>query len=208
MSQRRDVAAVFAAVQDTLETARLGLEDACGKDSRRQLAGLRNVAVFGRAVTNSLQTLRSTSIGPEVFDAWYGPRQQTMAGDEVLRFFYKLRSEILKEGTVGHLSTHVHIVSLTSEDMRRLMANPPPRARSFFIGDQLGRSGWEVETIDGEMEQYFVELPGDIGVVTRLLLADAPDSLGDRSLERLSRHYFAAMEQLVNDALEHFARPA
>jgi hypothetical protein len=60
----------------------------------RILLGFAAVVVFGRAVTNALQNLRR--FDRRAFDAWYGPWQQEMRNDPLLRWFYVLRSDILK----------------------------------------------------------------------------------------------------------------
>lgn len=68
---RRSTATILRDVADTLRTAQLGLKDVCSTaEPGRRLPGLRNLVVFGRAVTNVLQNLRSTE--PE-FDRWYQP---------------------------------------------------------------------------------------------------------------------------------------
>ena len=53
------------------------------------------MVVFGRSVTNVLQTLRS--VDREGFDRWYLPYRKQMEDDALLRYFYRLRSIILKE---------------------------------------------------------------------------------------------------------------
>ena len=60
----------------------------------RILLGFVAVVVFGRAVTNALQNLRS--FDRQAFDAWYEPWRREMQNDALLRWFYVLRSEILK----------------------------------------------------------------------------------------------------------------
>jgi len=39
----------------------------------------------------------------------------------------------------------------------------PPGATSFFIGDELGGTGWEVSQPDGSTEKYYIDLPEEIG---------------------------------------------
>jgi hypothetical protein len=67
------------------------------------MPGLRNLIVFGRAVTNILQNLRSV-VGAKTFDEWYMPLQEEMRDDELLKYFYELRTEILKEGSLQQQS--------------------------------------------------------------------------------------------------------
>ena len=52
---------ILSKVRDMLDTAKFGLADLVGDDPGRSLAGLMNVATFGRAVTNVLQNLRSVT---------------------------------------------------------------------------------------------------------------------------------------------------
>ena len=77
-----------------LRVVRQGLRDMEEAEHDRILLGFFAVVVFGRAVTNALQNLRT--FDSHAFDEWYGPWRQEMQGDPLLRWFYKLRSEILK----------------------------------------------------------------------------------------------------------------
>ena len=77
------------------------------------------LVVFGRAVANVLQNLPST-VGVEAFNEWYEPIQTQMREDLLLRFFYRLRSEILKQGTL-HTSTSIYISHLNTSDLQPLM---------------------------------------------------------------------------------------
>jgi len=130
----RTSAEILRAARQTLATAEKGLADVSSGDPNRRVAGLHNVVVFGRAVTNVLQKLRSTEPG---FDAWYGPHRAQMEGDPLLKYLYRLRSEILKEGILP-LSTSMHIHRLRFPDDIARLGPPPPNAKSFFIGDNLG----------------------------------------------------------------------
>jgi len=57
--------------------------------------GLYGIAVFGRAVTNALQGLRS--FDRPAFDEWYAPWLAEMTDDALCRFFYALRTDLLKK---------------------------------------------------------------------------------------------------------------
>jgi hypothetical protein len=203
---KRDTRDVLQKVRETLATTKQGLGDLVGNDATRRVTGLRNVAVFGRAVTSVLQTLRN--IDRDAFNEWYDPRVEEMRRDPLLRYFYKLRTEILKEGgpQVGH---HTHVEYLDTADLAPLMQNPPPGAQSFFMIDEIGGSGWHVELPDGSVEKYYVQLPEAVRMQVRLHFPDPPtDHLGepiaDTSVENLSRLYVAYLDQLVSDADHHF----
>lgn len=194
---------ILRRVEQTLRTAGYGLDDLVKGPPERRLAGLRNLVVFGRAVTNVLQNLRSTEPG---FDQWYSKYQEEMKIDPLMKYFYQLRSRILKEGLIG-VSTCTYIRRLRPEDLHRL-APPPPNAKAFFIGDRLGGSGWEVHLPDGSIEKYYVELPSDIGSVS-LHFPEPPNShlgeeIGDSSIKTLSTMYIDYLRRMVQSAKKQF----
>jgi hypothetical protein len=84
---------VLQSARDILRTAELGLRDLQSGPADRRLAGLRNAVVFGRAVTNVLENLRSRCAK---FGSWYKVQSEALATDVDMKFLYKLRSEILK----------------------------------------------------------------------------------------------------------------
>ena len=195
---------ILRRAEQTLRTAEYGLEDLVKGPTDKKLAGLRNLVVFGRAVTNVLQNLRSTEPG---FDEWYTKYQEELKSDPLMKYIYELRSRILKEGLL-EVSTEVHIRRLVfPQDLQRF-GRPPPNARGFFIGDNLGGSGWEVQLPDGSIEKYYVELPSDIGSVS-LHFPKPPKShqgkgIRDSSIETLSRMYIDYLRQMVESAKKKF----
>jgi len=195
---------LLASAEQTLATARAGFEDLTGPMPERRLSGLRNLVVFGRAVTNVLQNLRSTEPG---FDEWYAPLVREMESDPLLRFVYKLRSEILKEGTVP-TSVSAHIRHLDFPGDFAKFGPPPPNARSFFIGDQNGGSGWEVALPDGRVDKYYAALPGDVGQVSVHLVGAPTEHLGqqlsDGRLETVCAAYLSYLERLLAQAKLRF----
>ena len=82
------------AVTETLRMVMIGFDDLRSEDHERRLPGLRNVVVYSHATTQALQGLRSVDDG---FDAWYEPIQAAMRSDPLMKFFWNLRSEILKK---------------------------------------------------------------------------------------------------------------
>jgi hypothetical protein len=139
-------------------------------------------------VTLALQNLR-TVVGADEFDAWYQPHLERMKADDLFAWFHDLRNEILKEGPPATMS-NAHIEFLGPEEKRRLMANPPPGAIGFFVGDPLGGSGWSVEAEDGTTEKFYVTLPDDLRVRTWLTLPDQPDTAVP-IVKDASRHFSA-----------------
>jgi len=207
MASPRDTRGILADTEEMICTAELGLADLLGDDPRRRMPGLRNVAVFGRAVTNVLQNLRSEE---PTFDDWYGPQQERMRADPLLKYFYDLRSEILKEGTLGRVHTELHVERLDSRDLAPLMRNPPPGAQGFFVGDELGGSGWEVQLPDGSVTKYYVRLPDEVRIQTRFHFEEPPGQhegrpIEDTSAQSLARHYVEHLRELVGEAKRRFA---
>lgn len=197
---------IIADAVQTLDTARLGLSDIVNGGPEKRDAGLRNVVVFGRAVTNVLQNLRSTE---SRFEDWYAPLQKEMESDSLLRFFYNLRSEILKEGTIP-TSTSAYIKGFNfPQDMFRF-GPPPPNAVRFFIGDRLGGTGWEVRVSGDSIEKYYVQLPPEIGVVTRQFREPPKEHLGaalrDVSIESLCQLYLDYLATVVESAKATFMK--
>jgi hypothetical protein len=206
MSQQ-STSEILRRAAETLETARMGLVDV-RKDPSRRLSGLRNLVVFGRAVTNVLQNLRSTE---PTFDAWYKQVQRNLESDPLMKFFYNLRTQILKKGDAG-VGAYTHIKSFQpSTDMRKFGV-PPMNARAFFIGDSTGGTGWEVEVSPGVVEKYYVELPSEIGAAG-LYFRDAPGialstSVEESDVNSLSAKFVDRLSGIVEEARRHFGGTA
>lgn len=202
-NQRADIEAVLQRVDETLETARLGLSDLFDSGRSRRMSGLRNLIAFGRSVTFVLQNLRS--VVREEFDAWYEPHQESLKNDPLMRYFVEARNELEKQGKLS-VATSTHIHSFSAGDIAKC-GRPPTGATSFFIGDQLGGSGWEVELADGSKEKYYVELPSSIAEVkqhfSNLPEAMAPELKG-ATIEELSQRYIERLADLVLAARTHF----
>jgi hypothetical protein len=195
-----DKEVVLRRAREALAVAQLALRDA--RDPPRRPAALRNVIVFGRSVSNIIENLRSRV---ERFDEWYKPLSEEMARDPLLKFFYNLRSQILKQGDLG-TTNYAHIKHLDQEAMQRLPR--PANARGFFMGDRLGGSGWEVEVSPGVVEHFYVDLPDDIGV-SGLMFRDAPGSAasGEQDAVKLCALFLEHMERLVNAAEARWLHP-
>lgn len=198
----RDTEKILQEAEDTLFTAQLGLELVKGKKPKKRIAGLRNLVVFGRAVTNVFQNLRSTE--GDGFDDWYEAKVEEMRNDQILKYFYKLRSQILKEGSVNTLVS----ISLSGNPMALMQKyKAPPGAKGFFMGDQLGGCGWEVEIDESTTEKYYVDVPDDIDgldLEINVHLHDAPDELKEQNIEELGEYYVIYLTQLVKEAKQHF----
>jgi hypothetical protein len=124
-----------------------------------------------------------------------------------MRFFYELRTRILKQGDTG-VGGYAHIKSFTFPIDMKKFGPPPANARNFFIGDSFGGTGWEVEIAPGVLEKYYVDLPSEIGAAG-LYFRDAPDHIDtseptDADVIALSERYLARLEEIVQAAEGHF----
>lgn len=195
---------ILLSAEQTLETMKFGLDDYLGKNPKRRETGLRNMIVFGRAVTNVIQNLRST-VGKDIFSEWYVPWQQRMKEDKVMKAFYKMRTEILKEGKLDTLVS-VKILELNPYHYQELFKNPPTNAQSFFIGDQLGGSGWIIPLPDGSEEKYYIEFPDEWGIEVSLELKNLPNvsepDMGEKyqNTQDMALYYYQFLGALVNNA--------
>jgi len=196
---------VIERVRATMDAVTLGLEALRASAPRRRMAGLRNVLVFGRAITNVLQNLRG--VAPD-FEEWYGPYEAEMRSDPLMRLFYDLRSRVLKK---GELPVSVSITfSGSPADLLRHAGPPPPGAQGFFVGDRIGGSGWDVRLPDGSREQYYVDLPEHIPGVSlemRLHLSEAPSEYQGHTVQELCTLYVGYLERMVADATQRFREP-
>lgn len=199
--KQKTIEDILNRAEETLYTANLGLELARGKNPKSRMAGIRNVIVFGRAVTNILQNIRS--IEPK-FDEWYQPNVKEMEEDHLMKFFYKARTEILKEGSVAVTSS----MNFTGNPMDIiLLFKLPPQAKGFFISDTLGGSGWEVETEEGTTEKYYVEIPDNdtrFQIDISIHLAEAPEQFRQVPAADLCERYLGYLSKLTDAAKTHF----
>ncbi len=199
----RTTVEILQHAEDTLYTAQLGMSHLKGDDPKARIAGFRNIVVFGRAVTNVLQNLRSTESD---FDAWYQPHIEVMRADPLLKYFYELRTQILKQGLVA-VSSSMTFSGNPMDIIKRFKA--PPRAKSFFIGDNIGGSGWEVETDDGKTERYYVTIPGDIPGVRldiNIHLVGLPKEFEQSAAPDVCGAFLDKLSALIAEARKRFVR--
>lgn len=206
MSEKfKDIEAIIKRAEETLQTAKHGYDDLIDKNKNRRFSGLRNLIVFGRSVTWVLQNLRS--VIKEEFDNWYIPEQEKMKNDPLMRYFVNARNELEKQGKLS-VATSVSIHSFSPGDIGKF-GSPPPGAKGFFIGDQFGGTGWEVEIPGGTKEKYYVELPADIGWVKQHFInfpkTEIPELKG-KSMEELCEIYLTRLEMLLVSARERFLK--
>ena len=98
--------------------------------------GIRIAITFGVATSHALQNLRSTEPG---FDDWWKPRSQSLAADPLARYFYVLRSVLLKEGYLRATTavTSYHVVEDSNwVEVATYFHGAPPVHRGEDISDR------------------------------------------------------------------------
>jgi hypothetical protein len=183
------------------------------------------IIIDGRAITNIIQNLRGKEPN---FNEWYQPYVNEMQNDELLRFLYKVRSAILKEGDDyidsigGRLDSRRHYISISDKGVEIQMRLPnghfrhelipkPKNAKYAFLHDSEGGCGWVVENEDGTEFKHYVQVPGDMYLATFKFRA-APSSHRSKNIknlraEEMCKLYISYLRDMVHDALNRFEEP-
>jgi hypothetical protein len=204
-----EIANVLRGARRNLRTAELALDNfPSTPDRERAIAAMHSVVVFGRSVTNILQHLRSKV--PD-FDTWYEPWRVEMEQDPLMRYLYKLRSDLLKKVREGATNV-VRIQHASTGELLHMLGPPPPNAVGSFVGDVNGGSGWEVQLEDGSIEKMYVTLPENDNVRAYLAFEEPPSEhlgapIADDSLEYICQLYVQYLRRLLEEAEEHFGSP-
>ena len=191
-----DIPKVLSNTKQNLRTMKHGYEDLIEGDLERQNSGIRNIAVFGRATTRSLQRLKSRVTG---FEQWYSLYREEMEKDPLMKHFWEMRNQFLKQGE-NPTGNYLQIHKFSPTDLHRF--EKPDFATDFFM-DTTG-AGWIIELPDGSKERYYVDLPEDIGKVG-LTFTDPPDEhlgkdISHTSLEEKCELYVEYIQNIVMDA--------
>lgn len=194
--KKKSLFAIIAAAEERLRIARFGCAEMSRPDRLR--AGLYNAVVFGRMVTFAIQNLRG--VVPD-FDQWYSRKQEEMRADGLMVFFSNLRTEIEKK-TERHTTVRGRAAFNTS-DFFRLLLPAPPGAVSFFVADEDGCCGWNIEGDDGKTTKYYVDFPAELGKY-KVHLVEAPPQYRKHSAQELVTMYLDKVEALVTEAKQEF----
>lgn len=194
----------LSSLKNDIEYLKNCLADLQQKGNARRVSAYWNIVTFGRMVTFHLQKLLKHVDG---FTEWYSIRQSEMRNDPLLKFFSSARNELEKERlpTLNQV-TYISRLELP-KDLSRF-GTPPPNNKGFFVGDNLGGSGWFVAGPDGNDFKVYVELPDDIGK-TWMSVKDLPEShlgviLTESSVESICGLYVNYLEKLVQEATIEF----
>jgi hypothetical protein len=166
------------------------------------------VVAWGRVTTATFRKLKAVP-GHKVSE-WWLPFAEELHNDPEFLYLYDLRNDVEKAGTIGQVSGNVHIKHLDWSELAPLMANPPPYAKGFFMGDQWGGSGWQIELPDGRTEKFYVKIPADIAVSISISMhfTEATTSQHrpppERPIEDVLTRYVDYLESILGSAIQAF----
>jgi uncharacterized protein with von Willebrand factor type A (vWA) domain len=123
-----------------------------------------------------------------------------------MTFLYELRTQIEKTAK-QHSGVYAHVGRFDPSELMKL-PNRPPNAKSFFIGDSTGGSGWEIAMPDGAIEKFYVDLPENWEVRTGMVLLDAPQEYQQTDARVLIRTYLEKLATIIERAKEKFPSDA
>jgi hypothetical protein len=129
-----------------------------------------------------------------------------MKKDELMRFFVKLRNEILKE---GKLPTGTAFKAMRKFELPTDLEQygPKPAGATTFFWD-AGGIGWIVPIAVGIQEKYYVEVPDEVVSRSKVFMNPPRNHLAKRlqsnEIVELSRLYLEYLERMYDDARKHF----
>lgn len=194
---------IFHRTNEALRNMQFSLKNYKEANDQNKILHLKNFITSGRSVTFVIQNLKSY-VGKEKFDEWYNPWVSKMSGDKMLKTFITLRNEIEKQGKLD-TSLSAHIEHLNTNDLQNLLENPPPYAKDFFIADQIGGSGWEVDYGNGIKEKIYVELPQEVKMSIDFEINKLSDLDISMSTLEMLEYYYAYLYSIYVDAKRHFS---
>jgi len=183
---------------DALEFVEQALREITDLPGRERLAGIRNLPIWGRVLTWTLQNLRPL-IGRPEFDGWWSPWRVQLETDPDFAYLYDLRNQIEKEGTVGSLG---HVTDLWHQS--QVQGPSPPNTVGIFI-DRWG-AGWRVQKPDGTIELFYAQIPEPLG--SQLFFTEPTTSQHrsppKASIDVIARRYVDLLRQVLESAREEF----
>ena len=166
--------------------------------------GMYDVVIYGRSVTNILQKLRG--VEPS-FNEWYQPFREEMKNDELMKFFYKLRSQMLKEG-ISPVSIEVGLEPFNLKKIQEKYPKPKNATR-LVLGTGVNGSFYEVKNADGSIEKK----PVDFKVTPRIIqrFTDGPKTHLGINIEgetaiQMAEYFVVYLRKLITSAHDKFSR--
>lgn len=184
---------VFARVESRFRRVESAQEALLVSRKHARLDALEDLIVHGCALTIVMQNCRRLLPG---FDDWYKPHAEKMATDPGMRRFYKMRSEVLKEGRLAVSPAAV----LFQAGPHLRFPEPPTGAVAYIPYDHdTGQHGWLVRHSDGSEEKVLADLPADIQVAEFLTFSPPTGSFDDLQVEMTANRYVSHLREMVDE---------
>jgi DNA-directed RNA polymerase subunit RPC12/RpoP len=183
---------IFARVERRLERVEAAFRSLLASGKQEKQNALEDVIVHGCALTIVMQNCRS--LLPE-FDSWYAPHAEKMRTDAGMRRFYKMRSEILKEGRLA-ISPAAVVFTVGPP----WYPEPPQNAIGFIPYDEeTGKCGWIVRKLDGSEVKVLADLPDNVQVKEFLVFSPALGTMDDLQVETTANRYVSHLRGMVDE---------
>jgi hypothetical protein len=139
---------------------------------------------------------------------WYSPKQEEMANDPLLVAFKNLRNYYEKQGRQVPGGVGFYIGNLSTREIGFYFLRPMYPAE-FFIGDQMGRSGWKIHRPNGEIDYRYVELPESWATTAVYSLEGNPEhhlgvDIRGKTIEELADLVINYLSNLLDETEEEF----
>ncbi len=195
-----------------LALAERGLTTLLSGEQQRQVEGICDVAVYGRAVSLAAQHARTRHRA--AFNEWYRPWESEFNSDELFRYFNNLRNRVLKDGpprAVGYRTAKdndafmrlaLRIINEIASEFQQ-DDSYASMSTQFFEDPPIARA--EVTLKDGKTVVRMVALPEEDRLEHRTFtyLPDPPmthlgEVIRDVTLQNLSALYVARLDAFVS----------
>jgi hypothetical protein len=205
-ARQRPASEILASVRKTLIQTECGLNDLGGQDPLRREHGLRDVIVYGRAVTFPLQNLHESdeTVDDEGHGDWYRENVKLrMRNNDVAKFFVALRNRLEKEGSLEVAgrprNEGIYIERLSLQDLRR--SAPAGTDNITVDADAIVRFR-QADTLVRE-----TAWPGMQAIIGEVLkFEDTPPELAGQTVEQLATAYVDLLRDVVAAAEARFGQ--
>lgn len=206
-SKEQAIAAQFRRIEDVVEMMHLALKGICeSEESSERRYHLKNFVLHCSSVTHVTQGLKSKV---KEFDGWWATVAASMQGDLLMRYFSKLRTEILKKNAY-HVGYRIAprppqlLVTLRLSEI----GTPPIAGMTFEItGDG---PLWVLRSPAGrEIKTIRAELPDSWGGAGQLVFmncpeAEFPQQFEGQDISHICTEYQTRLLSIVDKAYEKY----
>jgi hypothetical protein len=171
---------IFETALEQLELTELQLKNMENVSPKARKSAAVAAVAMARTSYHSLKKLQEA--GQEARE-WFKKINERLSKSEVSEWVRKTRDRMLKEADLS-ISSGMHIESFSSDQI----PTPPPNAVSFFLGDEIGGSGWFVLHPDGSESKYYIDVSQtfpESNITSWLTTTDMPGEYFGEPIEKI-----------------------